>query len=143
MKHLRVGMLLLLGLFLNACATTDAIFAGRDEPHGIVDLDIAKQASDQYQAFFLMVDGVNISTGRSQLMLRPGVHEIRIGAVIDQNAMTLSVPGNEGSQNPTVTIDVKEGMRYSVAAKLEGTRSSDWRAIVSLETPISGYNKKP
>jgi len=84
---------------------------------------------------------MNISQGRRQLMLQPGVHQIRLGAILGESSMTLSVPGNEGSENPIVTIDVKEGVRYSVAAKIEGSRMSDWRAIVSMETPIPGYKK--
>lgn len=126
---------------LAACASGTGPLVRSSEPHGIVDLDIPRQASGQYEAFFLAVDGVNVVPDRKQLLLRPGSHTIRLGAKLDNLYATdaMSVPGNRTSERATVTIEVKEGVRYSVAAKLDGPRTSDWQAIVSREVPVAGY----
>lgn len=126
---------------LTACASSGGPLVRSHEPHGIVDLDIPRQAHQQYEAFFLMVDGQNLVPDRKQLLLRPGKHTIRVGAKLENlyGAGAMSVPGNRQSSQNTVTIDVKEGMRYSVAAKLDGPYTHQWRAIVSQEAPVAGY----
>lgn len=131
-------------LLLAACATANGPLVSSAEPHGIVDLDIPRQAAGQYEAFFLMVDGQNVVPDRRQLLLRPGKHSIRLGAKLD-NLYAIgaqSLPGGRNSERGTVTIEVKEGVRYSVAAKLDGGRTSDWQAIVSREAPLAGYAQK-
>lgn len=126
---------------LTACATANGPFAGSGDAYGIVDLDIAQHASRQYEAYFLEVDGINLVPDRKQLLLKPGKHTLRLGAKLDNlySSTAMSVPGSRNSERSTVTIEVKEGMRYSVAAKLDGTFTHQWQAIVSREAPLTGY----
>lgn len=126
---------------LAACASSGGPLVSSSEPHGIVDLDIPRQAANQYEAFFQRVDGQNLVTDRKQLLLKPGKHEIKLGAKLENlyAAGAMSVPGGRNSEQSVVTIDVKEGMRYSVAAKLDGNRTDQWVAIVSREAPMVGY----
>ena len=141
MKNVRTGFGVLVAALLVACASGSGPFVRSGEPHGIVDLDIPRQAHQQYEAFFLAVDGQNVVPERKQLSLRPGSHTIRLGAKLDNlyGAGAISRPGNRSSEHSSVTIEVKEGMCYSVAAKLEGPYTDNWRAIVSREAPLQGY----
>ena len=141
MNRLKAGIGVVAAALLVACASSSGPFVRSGEPHGIVDLDIPRQAHQQYEAFFLAVDGQNVVPDRKQLLLRPGQHTIRLGAKLENlyGAGAISRPGNRTSEHGTVTIDVKEGMRYSVAAKLDGPYTDDWKAIVSREAPLQGY----
>ncbi|MFZ5841674.1 MAG: hypothetical protein ACOY3E_02140 [Pseudomonadota bacterium] len=142
MTKLKTGIGMLAAAMLAACASGP--FARSSEPHGIVDLDIPRQAHRQYEAFFLAVDGQNVVPERKQLLLRPGQHTIRLGAKLENlySADAISRPGSRASERSSITIDVKEGMRYSVAAKLDGPYTDDWQAIVSREAPLQGYAKR-
>ena len=117
-------------------ALASSPFASSDEPHGIVDLDIAAPAKQIFEGFFLEVDGTNIVSGRQQLLLRPGKHQIKIGAKMDSYARGLSTTSNRSKAENVVEIDIKEGVRYSVAAKVDGEKS-EWKAIVTRENPIA------
>lgn len=143
MTKLKTGIGMLAATMLAACASGSGPFVRSGEPHGIVDLDIPRQAHQQYEAFFLAVDGQNVVPERKQLLLRPGQHTIRLGAKLENlySAGAISRPGSRASERSSITIDVKEGMRYSVAAKLDGPYTDDWQAIVSREAPLQGYAK--
>lgn len=144
MKFNKIAIVAAGVLLASACATSSGPLVSASQPHGIVDLDIPRQAHGQYEAFFLAVDGKNVVSDRRQLLLSPGKHSIRLGAKLENlyGADALSVPGGRNSTRSTVTIDVKEGVRYSVAAKLDGPHTSDWQAIVSREVPVAGYAQK-
>lgn len=111
-------------------------FADSDEPHGIVDLDIAKPAKQLFEGYFLEVDGENVIPSRKQLLLKPGKHQIKIGAIISELAPGLTHSPRGVEPDNVVEIDVKEGMRYSVAAKVDGKYRGNWEAVVSMTNSI-------
>jgi len=120
----------------SSLAIASSPYASSNESHGIVDLDIAAPAKQIFEGFFLEVDDSNIPSGRQQLLLKPGKHQIKIGAKLDSFAGGLTRTSNRSKAENIVEIDVKEGVRYSVAAKVEGDKS-EWKAIVTREKPIA------
>lgn len=106
-------------------------FVSASQPHGVVDLDIAHPSKQQFSAYFLEVDGHNVVQGKQQLLLRPGKHNVKIGAKLTDAAIGLSRPAGKTSPENIVEIDVEEGVRYSVAAMIEGSNRGAWKAVVT------------
>lgn len=128
---------LLVTLFVTAvvpCWSWAGPVVSSSEPYGIVDLDIPQQAKQLYEVYFLTIDGHNVAMGQSQLILSPGTHVLRMGAHFDDTAVLLHDSGyNRKKDYNVITLDVKDGMRYSLAAHLYGHRGDEWDPVVTKE----------
>lgn len=124
-------------LGLSGCAISgDSPYARASEPHAIVDLDIPKPAHDLHQAFFLELNGRNVVGERQQMLLKPGRHTLKLGAIFSEYAGLMPSIGRDKKDAGVITLDVKAGTRYTLAAKLDTRNSDDWQAVVTKEAPI-------
>lgn len=135
MKKLVYAALLAAAAMLGTASASDP-FASSSEPHGIVDLDIAQPAHQLFEAYFLEVDDQNVIATRKQLLLKPGKHKVKVGAILTDFAPGMSYSPRNAEPKNVVEIDVEAGMRYSVAAKTSGKYRGEWEAVVSRKASM-------
>jgi hypothetical protein len=105
-------------------------FVSPSEPHGI--LDFAGHPNTLESARLVVFDGTNVNAPitRTSFWVAPGEHTMVIAAAIagaDMVGFTPRRNRSDGSQE--VTIQVEEGKRYRIAARLLD-RQGNWEPVV-------------
>lgn len=127
-------------LMLGGCSTSPTVPAS--EPHGIVAMQTFQSgtADRLYPVIITEIDGVTITSyERTAYWLAPGKHKIKVIAYISRSrepTLTRAHPDPRRTGYPAyeIELDVKEGTRYLISAKVKGPTVTDWEPVVSSVT---------
>jgi hypothetical protein len=147
---------------LGACAV-ERITVSASDPHGIVEVGHSQVAKDIHPVILQEIDGRRVpGTGfddvpqtasavivdgdfrlplQEAFYLSPGPHVLRLTAVIrDDLALTLP-PTKRFSDRGAglLELNVAEGRRYLIGAKLDSARTEHWQPVVYAVADIPGY----
>ncbi|MBA3562508.1 MAG: hypothetical protein H0W33_00570 [Gammaproteobacteria bacterium] len=153
-----------LAVFLLAGCATERITVSASDPHGIIDVGNAQIAKNIHPVVLQEIDGhqvpgsgfdevpVTASTvivnrdfllkGQSAFYLSPGPHRLRLTAIIRED-LALTLPSakrlDDRDAAGLLTLNVAEGRRYLLGAKLDSARPDEWEPVAYAVEDISGY----
>lgn len=126
---------------LSACASRPVVTM--QDAHGVVVFGDAKRAEKIYPVRLTVVDGDNVSGRKTSILLSPGRHSLRLLALIDDPTMLSPGPYRRTFlEDGVLHIQVEEGKRYLVGAKLLGPRRRQWQPVIFATQDIRGYNQR-
>lgn len=105
-------------------------FVSPSQPHGI--LDFARPPNTLDVARLVVINGSNVNAplSRTSFWVAPGEHTLVIAAAISgRDTVGLTPRRNRGTGSQEVTIQVEEGKRYRIAARLLDRRGN-WEPVV-------------
>ena len=105
-------------------------FVSARDPHGI--LDFARPPNTLDPARLVVFDGTNVSANlnRTSFWVAPGEHTMVVAAAISREDTVGFTPRrNRSSGSQEVTIEIEEGKRYRIAARLLDRRGN-WEPVV-------------
>ena len=105
-------------------------FVSARDPHGI--LDFARPPNQLNPARLVVFNGTNVSANasRTSFWVAPGEHTMVIAASISgQDSVGFTPRRNRSSGSQEVTIEIEEGKRYRIAARLLD-RQGNWEPVV-------------
>ena len=122
-----------------------------DEPYGTITTAYSNIPGKIYPAWVATIDGKNQQSGdvlsggalssRHTFRLPPGQHTIRIVADLRQATGVIPATYTPRSQQPgTLEIYVERGREYYLGARLTGSRSDEWEAVVWEVKDLENYN---
>ena len=157
--HTKAVFIALLSFVPAACAT-QRVTVKPSEPHGIVLVKQSNIPQNIFPVILTRIDGRNLPntladagqlpiaglrgnlpTSRGAFWLAPGKHELRVMPVFSEHANALRGVSRRRHQPGNLFVEVKEGKRYLIGAKLEGPTFNDWKPVVFAVTDIKDYEK--
>ena len=138
------------GLALTGCMEAKMLTT-TDEPYGTITTASSNIPGKIYPAWVATIDGKNQQSGnvlaspmanaRHTFRLPPGQHTIRIVADLRQATGVIPATYTPRSQQPgTIEIFVERGREYYLGARLTGSRSDEWEAVVWEVKDLKNYN---
>ena len=126
---------------LSACASRPVVTM-RDA-HGVAVFGEAQRAQKIFPVRVTVVDGDNVSDRKTSLLLTPGRHTLRLLALIDDATMLSPGPYRKTFlEDGVLEIEIEEGKRYLIGAKLLGPRRRQWQPVIFATQDIKGYNQR-
>ena len=157
--HAKTVLIALLSILPAACAT-QRVTVSPSEPHGIVLVKQSNIPQNIFPVILTRIDGRNLPntladagnlpiaglggslpTSRGAFWLAPGKHQLRVMPVFSEHANALHGVSRRRHQPGNLSVEIEEGKRYLIGAKLEGPTFNDWQPIVFAVTDIKGYKK--
>lgn len=127
---------ILLAMVLSGAALADNVFAGANEPHGIVYLDGSPRAHDLYPVRVRYINGKLTSRENLPVLrLEPGTYKLglRLVSISHMENLPGLIGANRGYQKVVqpVTLTVKPGHIYFIAARVQA--SGTWQPVIWKE----------
>ncbi|MGH8496300.1 MAG: hypothetical protein ACREVN_09210 [Gammaproteobacteria bacterium] len=162
MTHVKHALLAACAAVLAACAT-EPVTVSSSEPHGIVDVGNSQFANDIHPVVLQEIDGRQVAGTASDeippnvsavvvegnfaldpqraFYLSPGPHRLRLTAIIRED-LALTLPSTRRLDDPgggLLALNVAEGQRYLIGAKVDSARPDQWEPVVYAVDEIPGY----
>lgn len=112
--------------------------ASPSEPSGLVKTVQANPAQRLYKVIFIAIDGQNLAEPRSEIWLKPGVHELEMTALLQREDSLGMRTGRRNRTSKIFTLTVKNQYIYHIGAQMESSDPQTWRPVVDrTERPES------
>jgi hypothetical protein len=133
----RILTLLLAAMLVAGCANRPPTVSP-GQPHGMVLTEAGERADRTYPVHVIAINGVNIPRERDAVFwIRPGTHVFRVVPLIQTPAGVLPLRG-PGPDQREIAIDVEQGRRYVLGARVHGPRLSEWEPVILRVEEIRG-----
>ena len=145
-----VCLFLTAGVSLSGCMEAKMLTDSNDR-YGVITTFHSNIPGKIYPAYVATIDGKNQQSGRAltgngldtkyTFRLPPGEHTIRIVADLRQATGVIPATYTPRSQQPgTLKIFVEEGREYFLGARLTGSRTDEWEAVVWRVEDLKNYD---